>query len=262
MRIASVGHLLLAVAMISLGILGLVHGKLAPLWDPVPPNIPAREVLAYLSSLISLATGTGLLVQRTATLAARVLFASLMLWLLLFRVPDIFLVHNFDAFWPFFETGVMVSAAWVLYTWFAADSDRKRLSFVTGNKGLRIARILYGLAMIFFGLGHFRYLDNTISLIPHWLPWHPFWARFTGCALIAAGIGILIGVFARLAAALSTFELGLFVFLVWVPILAAGSKDAFQWSETILSAVLLTGAWVVAESYRDTPWFAVRTRAA
>ncbi|HTB97703.1 MAG TPA: DoxX family membrane protein [Terracidiphilus sp.] len=261
MRIASVGHLLLAVAFISLGILGLVHGKFAPLWDPVPDGLPARQLLLYLTVFVSLASGLGLLFERTSTLAARLLFGALALWLLFFRVPNLVQVHNFDAFWPFFETGVMVSAAWVLYTWFAADSDRDRLDFVTGKNGLRIARALYGLAMIFFGFGHFKYLDNTISLIPHWLPWHPFWARFTGCALIAAGVGILIGVYARLAAALSTFELGLFLFLVWIPIVAAGSKDAFQWSETILSAVLLTGSWVVAESYRGTSWFAVRTPA-
>src|SRR5262249_50687322 len=153
-----------------------------------------------------------------AATAARVLLTYLLLWLLVFRLPGLFRSLAVDVYWSACRTAVMVAAAWVLYVWFAPDWDKQRVGFATRDGGLRIARVLYGLAIIPFGLAHFEYVKQTAAQVPGWLPAHVAWAYFTGGTFIAAGVAVLIDVYARLAVALSALQMGMFLLLVWAPV--------------------------------------------
>lgn len=140
--IASLGHAVFAATMVALGILGLIQGDFTPTWSGVPKGVPARDVLAYLCAFVSLAAGIGLLWQRAAVVASRVLLTYLLVWLLLVRVSYIFRAPTaLDSWWGCADTLVMTAGAWVLYAWFAGDRDGQRLSFATGENGLRVAKI-------------------------------------------------------------------------------------------------------------------------
>jgi uncharacterized membrane protein len=246
MRVASIGHAAFAASMIALGMLGLVQADIVAIFEPLPKIVPARVVLAYVSAAVALACGIGLVWQRSAALAARMLLTFLMIWMLLFRVPVLFFSPKVVVSWESCsEIVVAIAAAWVL----------------CGIRGLRIARSAYGLALFFFGLSHFVYLKDTADLVPAWLPGHAAWACFFGGTYMAAALALLLDVYARLAAALATLQMGMFTLLVWLPLLATGSSDSFQWSEGVLSCVLTAGAWVLADSYRGVPWLAARRTA-
>jgi uncharacterized membrane protein len=259
-RIASGGHAAYAAMMIALGILGLVSRNFTAVWAPVPKGAPARVALIYVCALVSLGCGIGLLVRRTAAAAARVLLAALILWFLLWRVRFLFVASLIEGTWSCGDTLMMTAGAWVLYVWFATDRDRERFPFATGDRGLRIARVLYGLAMIPFGYAHFANVSGTAELVPGWLPWHVFWAYFTGAAFIAAAVAILAGVWARLAAVLSALMMGLFSVIIWIPKVTSGPVNAFQWGEFWTTFALTAAGWVVADSYRGEPWLAAGRR--
>ena len=232
-----------AATLIALGILGLVTGGYVSIWTGVPKSLPGRELLFQVSCVVSLATGAGLMLQRTGPIAARVLLAYLVIWMLCFRVyPALQAPTVMISWWPVGESAVMVGAAWIVAIANGAHSRP------------RLARVLYGLGLIPFGVAHFFYLKETVDLVPAWLGEPTMWAYLTGAAYVAAGVAIVIGVLPRLAAVLVLWQMALITAIVWIPMMIWGKPSAFQWSEIVDSWTLTIAGWVVAESYRGAPW--------
>ena len=147
---------LFAVGMIGLGILALAYEDFALVWQPVASWIPGRTALAYASGLLMLLAGAGLLVRATAAWSARLLFPYLIVWLLL-KVPALLMAPQMEAVWlGVGELAVLLAGGWVLFARLAGLQEGSPLSFATGQNGLRIARILYAVALIPIGLSHIR----------------------------------------------------------------------------------------------------------
>lgn len=261
MRIASVGHAVFAAVLIAVGILFLVKGDFGATGEGLAMGSRAHEALGYLHVAVFVACGVGLFWRRIAPHAARVLLVYELLRMLAFNMREIVLAPLSGlSYESWGETAVIVAAAWVLYAWFAGGWDKEHLNFATGDKGVRAARVFFGLAMLCFGQAHFAYLNLTAPLVPAWLSWHVGWAYFFGATYLAAGVAVLVGMYARLAAVLAAVQMGLFTVLVWVPIIANGHANTGQWREFTSSLLFTVAGWVVADSYRAARWSVQRTR--
>lgn len=237
-------RLLFAFAMIALGVTGLVNGDFALVWQHVPPHLPGRAVLAYLCAVIEVVLGTGLLLERTSRPASRALFPYMVIWLVLLEIPVVVHLPREAGSWGSFgEIAIVTAGAWCL--------------FATGAGGIRAARWLLIVALPMIGV---EVIVDAASagnkVMQPWLQWLPdpmAWACLTGVGSIAACLGLLFGVWPRLAATMEAAMLGLITIAYWGPDLYTGRTAATAF---IISALIAAGVWVVADTYRGLPWFA------
>src|SRR6202051_4424337 len=221
---------LFAAGMIGLGILALVYGDFALVWQPVAPWIPGRTVLAYGAGLIMLFGGVGLLLKPTAAWSPRILFPYLIVWLLL-KVPALLVAPQMEAVWlGFGELAVLLAGGWVLFARLAGLRAGSPLTFATGGNGIYLARMLFAVSLIPIGLSHLVYVKQTAELVPAWLPYRVGWAYLTGAGQIACGLGVLFSIFLRVAARAEAGMISLFTLLVWGPAILAAPTTRLPWT--------------------------------
>ncbi len=208
---------LFSIGMIGMGALSVISRDFAFDWQPVPAFHPGREGLAVLCGLFMIAFSVALLFRRTAALAARAMLPFLLAWLCL-KIPAVVAVPQIEGVWiGFGEVGMLLAGGWVL---FARLSDLGRSAFFsrfTGQRGIRIAQVIFGLAVIPVGLGHIFYVQITAGLVPSWMPFRLGLAYLTGVGQIVCGVAILFSFLPRLAALVEASMLALFAFFVWGP---------------------------------------------
>lgn len=229
------GQIAFAIGIIASGVLNLANGNFYSPWDPIPKWIPAHPALASTYGVIMVLGGAGLLLKQTATLSARVLLAALLVFLVLLKTPVLLSAPLVELSWlDYGELATLVAGALAL----AATSDRQ----------LHAARYLLGAALIPIGLSHFFYLTMAAPMVPARLPYHAAWVIFTGAAHIAAGLALLTGVLARLAAHLEGGMLTAFGVLVWLPPIFERPSDVSRWVPFVLTIAVANSVWPVAST--------------
>jgi uncharacterized membrane protein len=212
-----IGLIAFSSAMIGLGVLSVIFRDFAYNWQPVPAFHPGRDVLALLCGLFMITAAMALLVRGTAPFASRAFFPFLIAWLLL-KVPAVVAAPHVEGVWVGFgEVGMLLAGGWVLFGQLSGLAQTGRFSRATGQRGMRMAQILFGLAVLPVALGHLFYPQVTTSLVPSYLPFRTELAYLTGVGQIACGLALLLGVLSRAAAVTEGIMVALFALLVWGP---------------------------------------------
>jgi uncharacterized membrane protein len=232
--------------IVALSVIGFVWGDFVS-GQPVPKWFPERTALAYAAALFMLVAGAGMEWRKTVRWAAAALAAYYGLVVLLLMNGRVIFANYavFGAYSGAAEPLAIAAGSLIVYA-ASADMDAGLAARLT-----RLAQLAFGVCAVLFGVAHFVYMNYTAPLVPKWLPPSgEFWGYATGVFHIAAGVAILTGVQARLAAILAAVMYASFLPLVFVPVLMTETTSAFRWTEAATTIVLTGVAWIVADSLK------------
>lgn len=230
---------------VALGLTGLVWGDFAVVWQPAAKGYAGPTPLGYAVAVLPLVAGLAMQWRRAMFYSAAVLFVPYCVAILFFDVPRGFAhASDFGAWYGVLENSALAAAAFIICMFYG------RVTPAIAERLSRIARIIFGICLIYFGLAHHYYLANTVSYVPAWLPPNQtFWAYATGAGHVLAGIALIVGVWARPAAMLLTAMFIVFTLLVHIPrVFITLPHNHFAWGENAVNLALIGAAWVVAAS--------------
>ena len=228
------------------GVMGL--GGVCLVWrdlilgQTLPAGLPGRVGVAWAAGVLLVVAGAGMQWRRSSAVAAVAvgMFAVVMMVVVNATVLPAH-YKELGAYFGVAEPMAIAAAALVVYAMGGRGRETVRL--------VRVARVVLGGCAVFFGSAHFVYMGMTAPLVPKWLPpSQVFWGYATGACFVAAGLALLTGIRAKLAASLLAVMLGGFMLLVHVRVLLADHAGVFNWSELAMNVTILGVVWVVADS--------------
>ena len=228
---------------VALGLTGLFWGDFAVVWQP-DSSVPGRGAVGYAVAVAPLLAGLAMQWKRAVQQGALALIVLYALAEILLDVPRGIAHPSVFVYWyGVFEHLALAAAGVVIY------AQRARPEAAAAERPSRIARIVFGVCLIYFGLAHHLYLANTASMVPAWLPpGQVFWSYATGAAHIAAGVAIISGIYARAASMLLTAMFVVFAILVHAPLVITEPHTHMHWAENAVNLALIGSAWVIAAS--------------
>ncbi|MBB5396101.1 hypothetical protein [Mucilaginibacter sp. AK015] len=200
-------RILFAVAIIAIAIQQVVFSVYMPVIVPWPKDLVTSHVAVWIGSTILATLGGLIIVDNKARPAALYLGLIFLTLLIIFHIPNQF--RTTPAFLGSWANALKIFALSGCALIVAASAPKSG-AYVTGFEAIVPAgRFFLAITMFVFGIEHFVYIDFVPGLVPQWAALPVFWTYFTGVALIAAGLGIMLNIKLRLAANL----LGLMIFI-------------------------------------------------
>ncbi len=223
----------------------------------IPSWVPAHMFWAYFVGVALIAAGLSLSLKRYLRLTGALTALMFFLFVAMMHIPGV-VANPRDRFsWAIafrdlsFGSGALALAGAMSSHSLARDD----------NAAITVARVLLGLAMIVFGVEHFRHpafvpVVPLEKMIPAWMPLPYLWGYITGAVLLIAGIAILINRYTRDAAVLAGLVIVLVTLFLYVPILAMarGDKDILVGINYVFDTLLFGGAVLLLAMATSPNW--------
>jgi uncharacterized membrane protein len=212
----------------------------------VPEHFPARTALAYAAGVFLVIAGAAVEWRRTTAWGAAAITFYYALFVVILMNGRL-LLTGYASYGIYEEIALQLAiplAGLMIYVASTDSIDAKLAARLT-----RFAQLAFGACALVWGGAHFVYLNMTAPLVPKWLPpTQVFWGYTTGVCLVLAGVALLTGVQARLAAILLTVMIAVFGVFANGRVLLADLSNHFNWTESALNLALVGAAWVLADS--------------
>jgi uncharacterized membrane protein len=230
------GRLFFAIAIVAFGVQHLVHGafvtRVVPWW---PAWMPAHPLWAGAVGLALIGAGAAILANRRTAAVASVLGAALLLSFLCLGLP----MAAADA---------PLGGAWTRAGKALALAGGAFLVAQTtgGTTAAGLARLwplgpwCFGAFLALCGIQHFVHARFVQTLVPAWIPGALIWTWFTGVALLAAGVGVVLPRTARLAGLLTGLMIATWVVVLHVPRALADLQDTNE-TTAVFEALAMSG---------------------
>jgi uncharacterized membrane protein len=240
------GRSFFAAAVIGSGVMQIVNASFVRLVPALPSWVPSQPALAMIAGGLLVLIGLAILIDWKRPVAASTLAAILALVFVLLALPRALSDPLTGFMWTNpSKTLALAGGAFLIagmngMRGFRAEVSKRRLSTAT---------LLLAIFLIICGVQHFVYAGFVDTLVPAWIPpGQRFWTYFTGVALIAGGVGLLLPRTVRAAAFLSGVMVFLWVLLLHIPRAMSEANQANELAG-VFEALAISGvAFLIAGS--------------
>lgn len=248
-----VGVYLYGLATAAAGVMDLIWGDFDADHQPIQAfgdHIPGREVLAYLVAVWMIAGGLAILWRRSARAGGAALafiyFVFTIFWLpRLYWAPHILGLRFSVCVGVLAGVGSQLIAAAAGALVCASPARQGSL----WPRTILLARWIFGLSSIDFGLSHLTDLRNNLIYVPKWMPLGAnFWIILTGICFVLAGLAILSGIQDVLAAWLLGFMFLAFNIVALPQFIFSDPRNHSSWGGYAYNLAAVASAWILAGS--------------
>ena len=191
------GRAFYAIAMGAIGIQQICYSNLVNFIGPTwPASFPGYTVLVYIFSVylvaLMVATLCGLPVKRYYLILAGILLALDVLS----QVPFLYAVLPYKkthlGVWVNVLKELALTGGALIAARIPVESPSHKSAPDNNKVSNIVGPLFFSITMGCFGVAHFLYAEPTTTLLPRWMPLPFFWVYFTGSALVAGALLIVL----------------------------------------------------------------------